>query len=75
MSNPKVEFRVKYIDNKGKESIISSTTKEVQDFKDVDKSNFLSSLDKLETALFEGTREVSTATADLIITDGSKKSP
>jgi hypothetical protein len=73
MSNQELEITIKIRNKDKQETLVSTTTKEVPDFGDVDKSTFIASLDTLETATLELAKKVSTDIVEHIIGEGSKK--
>jgi hypothetical protein len=73
MSTEKYEFTIQKVGVNGQKTFISSTTKELPDFKEVGKHNFRGSLDQLETTVAEAAKEISTKITEHAIGEGSKK--
>jgi hypothetical protein len=73
MSNQELTIIVLLKDKNNQETLVSSTTKEVPDFTEVGKSNFLASLDTLETSVLEASKKASTDAVEHVIGAGSKK--
>jgi hypothetical protein len=73
MSTKILEITATLREKNGEVMFSTSDTKEVPDFTEVGKSEFLPSLDDLETALIEAAKKVKTAAAEHAINEGSKK--
>jgi hypothetical protein len=73
MSNKIIEHIVKIRNKNGEEEFSCSSSKEIPDFGEIGKSEFLASLNSLEDAVIETSKEVNTEAAEHILSEASKK--
>ena len=73
MSNPVIIHTIQILDKEGKEVVSVTSSKDIPDYDDFEKSGFRAAFHELEGAIIETSQEVNKEAAEHYLSKGSKK--